>query len=202
MTSASTSTPRKPTGSISRSTSSRRSAFDPELSGWNGLGFVIQAYGKRCPFVVDWLIDLARRSRPPADDPPGQGRLLGFGDQARPGRRSRRVSGLHPQGLHRRVLSRLRAQIARGAGCGLPAIRHPQCADARVRPRLRRARLLSRPVRVPVPARHGRAALRGGGRPRQARIGRAAFTRRSARTRPCSPISFAACSRTAPTPRS
>ena len=36
--------------------------FDYDLSGWNGLGFVIQAYGKRCPYVVDWLIDLARRS--------------------------------------------------------------------------------------------------------------------------------------------
>ncbi|MFO1219831.1 MAG: trifunctional transcriptional regulator/proline dehydrogenase/L-glutamate gamma-semialdehyde dehydrogenase [Burkholderiaceae bacterium] len=33
------------------------------LQGWNGIGFVIQAYQKRCPFVVDWLIDLARRSR-------------------------------------------------------------------------------------------------------------------------------------------
>ena len=37
-------------------------ALDPELKGWNGLGFVIQAYGKRCAPVVDWLIDLARRS--------------------------------------------------------------------------------------------------------------------------------------------
>ena len=37
-------------------------ALDPELKGWNGLGFVIQAYGKRCSPVVDWLIDLARRS--------------------------------------------------------------------------------------------------------------------------------------------
>jgi RHH-type transcriptional regulator, proline utilization regulon repressor / proline dehydrogenase / delta 1-pyrroline-5-carboxylate dehydrogenase len=36
--------------------------FDPDLKGWNGLGFVIQAYGKRCFFVIDWLIDLARRS--------------------------------------------------------------------------------------------------------------------------------------------
>ena len=36
--------------------------LDPDLSGWNGLGFVIQAYGKRCVFVVDWLADLARRS--------------------------------------------------------------------------------------------------------------------------------------------
>ena len=37
-------------------------ALDPELKGWNGLGFVIQAYGKRCSPVVDWLIDLARRA--------------------------------------------------------------------------------------------------------------------------------------------
>jgi RHH-type proline utilization regulon transcriptional repressor/proline dehydrogenase/delta 1-pyrroline-5-carboxylate dehydrogenase len=37
--------------------------FDPDLAGWNGLGFVVQAYGKRCPFVIDWLIDLARRSK-------------------------------------------------------------------------------------------------------------------------------------------
>ncbi|MBB3928420.1 RHH-type proline utilization regulon transcriptional repressor/proline dehydrogenase/delta 1-pyrroline-5-carboxylate dehydrogenase [Sphingobium jiangsuense] len=37
-------------------------ALDSELAGWDGLGFVVQAYGKRCPFVIDWLIDLARRS--------------------------------------------------------------------------------------------------------------------------------------------
>jgi RHH-type transcriptional regulator, proline utilization regulon repressor / proline dehydrogenase / delta 1-pyrroline-5-carboxylate dehydrogenase len=38
-------------------------SLDPDLAGWNGLGFVIQGYGKRCSAVVDWLIDLARRSR-------------------------------------------------------------------------------------------------------------------------------------------
>ena len=37
-------------------------ALDPDLAGWNGLGFVVQAYGKRCPFVVDWIVDLARRA--------------------------------------------------------------------------------------------------------------------------------------------
>ncbi len=37
-------------------------AFDPELEGWDGLGFVVQAYGKRCPSVIDWIIDLARRA--------------------------------------------------------------------------------------------------------------------------------------------
>ncbi|ELL4660239.1 bifunctional proline dehydrogenase/L-glutamate gamma-semialdehyde dehydrogenase PutA [Escherichia coli] len=37
--------------------------FEPELAGWNGIGFVIQAYQKRCPLVIDYLIDLATRSR-------------------------------------------------------------------------------------------------------------------------------------------
>jgi RHH-type proline utilization regulon transcriptional repressor/proline dehydrogenase/delta 1-pyrroline-5-carboxylate dehydrogenase len=34
----------------------------PSLAGWNGIGFVVQAYQKRAPFVLDWVIDLARRS--------------------------------------------------------------------------------------------------------------------------------------------
>jgi RHH-type transcriptional regulator, proline utilization regulon repressor / proline dehydrogenase / delta 1-pyrroline-5-carboxylate dehydrogenase len=34
----------------------------PSLAGWHGIGFVIQAYGKRCPFVIDFLVDLARRT--------------------------------------------------------------------------------------------------------------------------------------------
>ncbi|MGO4353540.1 trifunctional transcriptional regulator/proline dehydrogenase/L-glutamate gamma-semialdehyde dehydrogenase [Rhizobium sp. RAF36] len=37
-------------------------SLDAGLKGWNGLGFVVQAYGKRCPFVLDYIIDLARRS--------------------------------------------------------------------------------------------------------------------------------------------
>jgi len=36
--------------------------FDPALAGWNGVGFVVQAYQKRSAFVSEWLIDLARRS--------------------------------------------------------------------------------------------------------------------------------------------
>ena len=39
-----------------------RLCHEPGLAGWNGIGFVIQAYGKRCPFVVDFLVDLARRT--------------------------------------------------------------------------------------------------------------------------------------------
>ena len=37
-------------------------AHDPALAGWNGLGFVVQAYGKRARPVIDWLADLGRRS--------------------------------------------------------------------------------------------------------------------------------------------
>ncbi|HEY0198367.1 MAG TPA: bifunctional proline dehydrogenase/L-glutamate gamma-semialdehyde dehydrogenase PutA [Rhodanobacter sp.] len=32
----------------------------PSLQGWNGLGIVVQAYAKRTPFVIDWLIETAR----------------------------------------------------------------------------------------------------------------------------------------------
>ena len=39
-----------------------RLCFEPELEGWNGVGFVVQAYQKRALFTIDWLIDLARRS--------------------------------------------------------------------------------------------------------------------------------------------
>jgi RHH-type proline utilization regulon transcriptional repressor/proline dehydrogenase/delta 1-pyrroline-5-carboxylate dehydrogenase len=37
-------------------------AFDTDLNGFDGIGFVVQAYQKRCPFVLDYLTDLARRS--------------------------------------------------------------------------------------------------------------------------------------------
>ncbi len=34
-------------------------SHDPELAGWNGLGFVLQAYQKRAPLVAEWLVALA-----------------------------------------------------------------------------------------------------------------------------------------------
>lgn len=37
-------------------------ARDPELDGWQGLGLVIQAYQKRGPMLVDWLIALAEET--------------------------------------------------------------------------------------------------------------------------------------------
>jgi RHH-type proline utilization regulon transcriptional repressor/proline dehydrogenase/delta 1-pyrroline-5-carboxylate dehydrogenase len=37
-------------------------AFDPDLAGFEGIGLVVQGYQKRCPFVIDFVVDLARRS--------------------------------------------------------------------------------------------------------------------------------------------
>ncbi len=36
---------------------------EPELQGYKGIGFVVQAYSKRCPFVLDYLINLAREKQ-------------------------------------------------------------------------------------------------------------------------------------------
>ena len=106
--SASTSTPRNPTGSTSRSICSRRCASTRTLKGWDGIGFVVQAYGKRCVRVVDWLIDLAHRSGHRLmvrlvkgaywDSEIKQAQVDGL----------ERLSGVHPQGLLRRVVSGLR----------------------------------------------------------------------------------------------
>ena len=38
-------------------------AADPQLAAWDGMGFVVQAYQKRAPFVIDLLVDLARRTQ-------------------------------------------------------------------------------------------------------------------------------------------
>jgi RHH-type proline utilization regulon transcriptional repressor/proline dehydrogenase/delta 1-pyrroline-5-carboxylate dehydrogenase len=35
---------------------------DPEFAGWNGVGFVVQAYQKRATAVLAFVVDLARRS--------------------------------------------------------------------------------------------------------------------------------------------
>ena len=37
-------------------------AKDPDLAGWQGLGFVLQAYQKRAPLVAHWLIKLAEET--------------------------------------------------------------------------------------------------------------------------------------------
>ncbi len=38
-------------------------AAEPALAGWNGLGFVVQAYQKRARATIDWLVALARGNR-------------------------------------------------------------------------------------------------------------------------------------------
>lgn len=38
-------------------------ASDPQLAEWSGLGFVVQAYQKRAPAVIDWVVALGRRCR-------------------------------------------------------------------------------------------------------------------------------------------
>jgi RHH-type proline utilization regulon transcriptional repressor/proline dehydrogenase/delta 1-pyrroline-5-carboxylate dehydrogenase len=40
-----------------------RLCHEPQLQSWHGLGFVVQAYQKRCPAVITYLIDLAQRSQ-------------------------------------------------------------------------------------------------------------------------------------------
>jgi len=37
-------------------------ARDPDLAGFEGIGIVVQAYQKRCPYVIDYLIELARET--------------------------------------------------------------------------------------------------------------------------------------------
>lgn len=39
-----------------------RLAMDPDTSGFDGIGFVVQAYQKRCPALIDCVVDLARRA--------------------------------------------------------------------------------------------------------------------------------------------
>ena len=35
---------------------------EPSLAQWDGFGVVVQAYGKRAAYVIDWLYALARKN--------------------------------------------------------------------------------------------------------------------------------------------
>ena len=175
-----------------------RLCFEPELAGWHGIGFVVQAYQKRCPFVIDWLIDLARRS--------GHRLMV------------RLVKGAYWDGEIKRaqldglegfpVFTRKIHTDVSYIACARKLL----AATDAVFPQIATHNALSLatihaiapkgPVRVPMPAWHGREPVRGGRRAAASSACRAASTRRSARTRRCSPISCAGCSRTAPTPPS
>ena len=61
--------------------------LDSDLAGWDGIGFVVQAYQKRVsPCLISSSI--SRAAAAPPDGPAGQGRLLGQRDQARAARRA------------------------------------------------------------------------------------------------------------------
>ena len=131
---------------------------DPALEGWPGLGLAVQAYGKRALPVLDGWRSLPTpgQAHPRA---PRQRRLLGQRDQVGAGARPCRLSGLHAQGAHGRVVSGVHAVHAGAPGGVLSAVRHPQRPDHR----LRACGGGRSALRVPTPARHGRGALRGGG---------------------------------------
>ena len=192
-TSTSPSTPRKPTGSNCRSTSSRRWSPTTRLfaNGWGGFGLALQAYAKRAVPLGRLGRRAGAQARPQADGPAGQGRLLGQRDQGRAGRRPVRLSGVHAQGRDRRQLHRLCQGDAGGQRRALFGLCHPQCQYHR---RDQGARGHD-PVRVPAPPRHGRRALRRGGEARARRSAirspRCASTPPSAATRNCSPTSSA-----------
>ena len=86
-----------------------RLCFEPELDGWNGIGFVVQAYQKRCA-LRDRLADRPRRAAAARlmvrlvkgaywDSEIKRAQVDGLGG----------LSGLHAQDPHRRLVSRLRA---------------------------------------------------------------------------------------------
>ncbi len=113
---------------------------DASLRDWDGFGLAVQAYQKRALGGDRLGRGGRRRIAAPADGPPGQGRVLGHRDQARPGARARRLSGVHAQGHDRPLLHGLRETAARGARSALSAVRHPQRAHGRQRHRGRRRR--------------------------------------------------------------
>lgn len=133
--------------------------FEPELAGWNGIGFVIQAYQKRCPYVIDYLIDLATRSRR---------RLMirlvkgAYWDSEI---KRAQMDGLEGYPVYTRKvytdvsLSGLCEKTACGTESDLPAVRHPQRPYVGGDLSISRSKLLSGSVRVPVPARYGRTAI-------------------------------------------
>ena len=142
---------------------------DPVLAGWGGIGFVVQAYQRRAAAVLDAVIDLARRS--------GHRLMVRLVKGAYWDSEIKRaqVDGLEDfpvftRKLHTDVsyLACARKLLA-APRCDLPQVRDAQRLYARGDPQHGGRRLPQRPVRVPVPAWHGRAALRRSCRCQQAR---------------------------------
>ena len=183
-----------------------RLCAEPGLAGWNGIGFVVQAYQKRCPFVIDHVIDLARRS--------GQRLMVRLVKGAYWDSEIKRaqVDGLDGYPVYTRKAFTDIAYLACAKRLlAAPEAVYPQFATHNAHT------VAAIYTRWPAPsatwpastnssactAWASRSTNRWSGRsPTASSAGHAASTHRSARTRPCSRTSCAGCSRTAPTRRS
>ena len=163
--SASPSTPRKPTASNSRSTSSPPRMPIASLDGWEGYGLAVQAYQKRAPFVLDCLADLARRTgrRMPV-------RLVkgAYWDSARSS--ARRSTARRATRCSRASRTPTSATSPARAACSTRPTRSTRCSPRTTRRRSRRSTHYARNgagagLRVPAPARHGRRPVRRSDRP-------------------------------------
>ncbi len=98
---------------------------EPELAGWDGIGFAVQAYGKRAPAVIEFCADLAHRT--------GRRMMLRLVKGAYWDReiKQAQLGGfegfpcLYQEDPYRHRLSRLRPPDA-GRALALSAIRDPQ----------------------------------------------------------------------------
>jgi hypothetical protein len=181
-----------------------RLVFEPALSGWNGIGFVVQAYQKRCPFVIDLVIDLARRSRRRV-----MLRLVKGAYWDSEIKRAQ-VDGMPDYPVYTRKLHTDVAYLACARKLlAAPAEIYPQFATHNATRSLPSTRWRGR---ASTPGSTNSSACTAWAsrftsrwwrrrRPAGSR-GLAASTRRSARTKRSSPISCGDCSRTGPTRRS
>ena len=106
-------------------------AADPALGSWQGLGFVVQAYQKRAPSVVDYLISLAESAKRRLMIRLVKGAYWDSEIKRAQVDGLERLSGLHAQSLYGCVLSRLRQAAACAARSRLPAVCDAQRAYAR-----------------------------------------------------------------------
>ena len=181
---------------------SRRWARRARCTAGTGSGLAVQAYQKRALPVLEWLWRTGARAGAAHSGAPGERCLLGHGDQAR------RREGGSPTIRCSRARSRRTTSYLACARTMLAArdAIYPQFAthNAHTHRRIDVGRG-QHGFRISATAWHGRGVVRISHRSETARIARQrqrASMRRSETTRTCSPISCAACSRTAPTPHS
>ena len=175
---------------------------DPELAGLERRRLRRPGLSEARLCVVDWLIDLARATKRRIMVRLVKGAYWDSEIKRAQVEGLEGFPGLHAQDPHRRLLSRLREAAAGGARRRLPAIRDPQRADAGRRSSHGGRELLCRANTSSSACTAWASRSTSRSSARRVMSGRAASMRRSARTRRCSPIWCAACSRTAPTPRS